>query len=205
MIFFPRNIDFFKLFDSQADELKNAIKIINLIKKDNNLSKNSKSFKKIEHRADEITHEIFKQLNQTFITPIDREDITFLANRLDDIFDEMDRAINRMFIYKINPANSIISKYCVFIEKSIEEVIKAVKHLKDKKAIPSLFQCFEKINYLENKTDDLNRTALSKLFETEKDPIMVIKLKEIYETLESVTDRCEDVANALETIVIKNI
>lgn len=205
MIFFPKNTDFFKLFDSQVDELQNAIKILKGIKKNGNLSKYTKSFKNIEHHADEITHEIIKELNQTFITPIDREDITFLVSRLDDIFDELDRAINRMFIYKIDPQTPTIIKFYSLIEESVEEVVKAVKLLKNKKAVKLMSQSFEKINFLENKTDQLNRLSLTKLFETEKDPIMVIKLKEIYETLESVTDRCEDVANALETIIIKNI
>src|SRR3990167_8875366 len=107
--FFPKNIDFFKLFERQADELDKAVKLLNSIKKgDGDFKKNAAKIKQIEHNADEITHEIIRNLNQTFITPIDREDITMLTSQLDNVIDELDRAINRIYIYRIKPINKEI-------------------------------------------------------------------------------------------------
>lgn len=202
---FPKNIDFFKLFDAQVDEFENIIKIVRALKKDDDVKKHSKSLKKIEHRVDEATHNVIRTLNQTFITPIDREDIKLLADQLDNIVDELDRAVCRMYIYKINPLPAVIHKYGAFIEKALIEVSGAVKKMKNKKSLDLVLKHLEKINYIENRTDVLHRRTLKYLFEEEKDPIMIVKLREIYESLENVVDCCEDVSNVLETIIVKNI
>lgn len=204
--FFPKNTDFFKLFEQQADELDKAAKLLAAIKKgDGDFKKNATKIKQIEHNADEITHEIIRSLNQTFITPIDREDITMLASQLDNVVDELDRAINRIYIYRVKPVPPEIKEYCQMIACSIEELCFGVRELKNHRYRKKLLDSCEKVNSYENKTDDLHREVLGKLLNSRKNPLMVIKLKEIYDTLESVTDRCEDAANALETIVIKNL
>lgn len=204
MRLFPRNFDFFKLFGAQAQELINTAKLLKKLEKTNDAKKQTRAMKKIEHTADEITHNIIKNLNQTFITPIDREDITLLASHLDDIFDEMDRAINRLYIYKISPIPPAVFQYCRLIEKSLLEVAKGIRELPNSKNRPQILHYCEVINEIENKMDDLHRKTLGELFSKKKSPILIMKLREIYEALENVTDRCEDVANNLETIIIKN-
>ena len=205
MGFFPKTEDFFILFEKQANELKNATKLVNTIESDGDIKKNACKMKQIEHRADGLTHEIFKKLNSTFITPFDREDIANLASNMDEVLDELERAVNRMYIYKIDPQKKEICHYYHIIEKSIEHVNKGVKELRNKKNHEKLLKHSEIINLLENQADDLHRDTLMSLFATEKDPIEILKLREIYDALEIVTDRCEDVANCFETMVIKNM
>lgn len=205
MGFFPKIEDFFILFDKQANELKNAVKLINTIENDGDIKKNARKMKQIEHQADDVTHEIIKKLNSTFITPFDREDIAALASSMDDVLDELERAVNRMYIYNVDPQKKEICKYYHIIEKAIDQVSKGIKELRNRKNHEKLLKHSEIVNLLENQADDLHRDTLMNLFSTEKDPIMVIKLREIYDAFEAVTDRCEDVANCFETLVIKHM
>lgn len=204
MRFFPKNFDFFKLFEAQAQELREATTILKDLEDDSDIKKQARKMKEIEHRADNLTHDIFDTLNKTFITPIDREDITLLASGMDTIIDELERAIGRLCLYQINPIPLEIFQYCNLIEKIIQEVYGAIFHLRNPKKWPEVIKHCEIINLLENQGDDLNRHTLGKLLNQEENPILIIKLKEIYETLEAVSDRCEDVANVLETIIIKH-
>lgn len=201
---FPRTIDFFKFFELQAEQLEAAAKIIDQIDSGSNMKKESSKMKKVEHAADNITHEIFSSLNQTFITPLDREDITSLAGHMDDVIDELDRSINRLSIYKIDPIPREINQYFQLISRSIFEISKAIKELRHHKNRAKLLKHCEITNFIENEADELHRITLARLFEDEKDAIKIIKLKEIYDSLENVTDRAEDAANVLEAIVIKN-
>lgn len=205
MRIFPRNIDFFKLFDADVTELKNSVKLIQSLKKNSNITEKAKQMKKIEHKADDITHEIYKSLNLTFITPIDREDISMLTGQIDNVIDELEMAINRLDIYSISPIPKEIFEYIKLVEETILEVISGIQELSHPKNQKKLLQHCENVNMIENKADELHRTTLGKLFNEEKDPIMIMKLREIYDAFENVSDRCEDVANALETIVIKNL
>jgi predicted phosphate transport protein (TIGR00153 family) len=204
MQIFPKNIDFFKLFEEQVAELQKAVKVFSDYEAEDNIKKQSIRIKKIEHAADEITHKIIKTLNQTFITPIDREDITSLASHLDDIVDVMDMAMSRLYIYKIDVAPREIFQYAHLAEKAISEIAKGVRALSNKKGLNEVLKHTEFVNFIENQADEYHRKTLENLFENEKDPIMIIKMKEIYELLERITDRCEDAANSLETIVVKN-
>ena len=208
MRIFPHNYDFFKLFARQADELISAVKVIRKLERNADIEtvdQCARRVKKIEHNADEITHEIIKTLNKTFITPIDREDITVLVSHMDNVVDEMERAINRISIYKISPVPPAVWQYIRIADESISEIAKGINEMSNSRHRQEVLQYAENINRLENKTDDLHRHTLTQLFLTEKDPITIIKLREIYEALENVTDRCEDVANSLETIVVKNL
>ncbi len=205
MQFFPKNIDFFVLFERLAEQLAAANRILQSIDGTDRLSDVAKKMHAVEEAADQVTHEIFRTLNQTFITPIDREDIVVLASRLDDIIDVMDRALNRMVLYHVKSDTREISQYVHLLDKIIGEVRKAVPELKrSHKGYTHILKHCEIINFIENEIDEHNRHTIGELVNGDHDPVQIIKLKEIYETLERVADRCEDVANALETIVIKN-
>jgi len=205
MRFFPKNIEFFDLFVEQSEFLSKSIKLLRDLEDDNDIKKRARNIKEIEHEADLVVQKIIINLNKTFITPIDREDIALLACRIDDILDELEKAINRIYIYKINPNETEVFQYFNLIAKIMTEIIKAIKELKNNKNKEDVLKHCEIVNLLENQADDLNRHTLTKLMNEEKDAIKIIKLKEIYETLENVTDRSEDVANVLETIIIKNL
>lgn len=204
MHLFPRTNDFFKMFERQVDEIQKAAKIFRDLEEEDNIKKQSIKIKKIEHAADEITHEIIRTLNTTFITPIDREDIASLASDLDDIVDVMDMAMSRLYVYHIETAPPELFTYTKMADKAIAELAKGVKAMGNRKRQNEVLKHAEFVNFIENESDDFHRKTLEKLFETEKDPILLIKMKEIYEILEQITDRCEDAANSLETIVVKN-
>ena len=204
MQIFPKNINFFKLFEEQVVELQKAVKIFRDLEEDEDIKRQSIKMKKVEHSADEITHKIIKTLNQTFITPIDREDIALLASKIDDIVDVMDMAIYRMYIYKISPIPKEVFQYLKLSEKAVLEIAKGIKALSQKRGEAQVMKHCEFVNFIENEADDFHRKTLEQLFDDEKDPISLMKKKEVYEMLEHVTDRCEDVANVLETIIVKN-
>jgi len=160
------------------------------------------SIKDIEHKGDLQTHEIIKTLNKSFITPFDREDIYSLASALDDVIDAIDALAQRLIIYhidKITPEAKelgfIVLKACQTVEKAVAMLENKTQHI--------LEYCVE-INSLEGEADRVRADAISRLFDEERDPIFLIKWKEIYENLERVADRCEDVANVLESVVVKN-
>lgn len=203
-MFFPKNYDFFRLFDAQADKLLEVGKIIAKFEKEaGNIEKYSRAVKKVEKEADNNTHDIIKTLNQTFITPFEREDIASLASHLDTIIDELERAYNRLSIYDIETIPITIFKYGDLIIKSLEEVARGVKLLKNGRKREEILKICEIINLIEHQADDLHRQCLAELFQ-KKEPIMIMKLREIYEALENVTDSCENAANAIESIIIKN-
>jgi uncharacterized protein len=205
MQFFPRNVDFFKLFDKQVEQIQLASDCLKKLNSKKKVEEVALDIQAIEHEADTITHEVFHNLNQTFITPIDREDIIFLASRLDDIIDAIYRTIGRMDLYQISPNTREISEYIHLLTKAIDEVIKATRSIHNpSKNQHDIIKHSEIINFVENQVDELTTRAIGDLVNNSKDAIMVIKLKEIFEGFESVADRCEDVANVLETIVVKN-
>jgi len=168
-----------------------------------NLGAWAKEVHELEQDGDVLTHDIIRKLNKTFITPIDREDIHALASRLDDILDLLWNAADRLTVFKLQEATKwaiIMSKDLL---KTVEFVEKAIKELRNKNYPHIQEYCIE-INKLENQIDREFRDALGHLFDEIKDPILIIKWKEIYEHLENASDRCEDVANILEAIVLKH-
>ncbi|HEY6874057.1 MAG TPA: DUF47 domain-containing protein [Geobacteraceae bacterium] len=161
-----------------------------------------RQIKDIEHKGDSITHDIIKKLNKSFITPLDREDIYALSSALDDVLDLIDASAQRFVMYNVEKPTPeakelafIILKSCQTIDKAVSLLGKKMEHIAE--------YCVE-VNSLENEADRVCREAVSRLFDEEKDPIQLIKWKEIYETLERVTDKCEDAANILESVVVKN-
>lgn len=203
--FFPRTVDFLDHFEKAADNaLEGARAFYDLISDYRDLDRKVARIKAIEHEGDRITHETLDTLNKTFITPIDREDIYALISKLDDILDQIDAAAHRLVGYKIDaPTQDLvgIAKQLTRPLESIKAALLLLDNMKNARAILDL--CVE-INRLENEADVLHRVAISNLFDNEKDPIRVIKLKEVYENLEDATDCCEDVANIIEAVVIKN-
>jgi len=150
-----------------------------------------------------LTHDIMRKLNKTFITPIDREDLHALASRLDDVLDLIWAAVDRIVVFKITESTRESIAMAHNILMTAEVMQKAIKKLKEKNYSHVQEYCIE-INRLENRMDRDFRDALANLFEHVKDPILIIKWKEIYEHLEDASDRCEDVANILEAIVLKH-
>jgi len=155
----------------------------------------------LEGRGDEVIHEIFTRLNQTFITPLDPEDIHSLGSHLDDVLDGIEDSVHRIVAYRIDPIPPTVIEVCRVIEECGVTLVKAFEALNAEK--PLLDHCIE-INRLENKADHLVRAAIADLFDKEANPIAIIKLKEIYEFLEQTTDCCEDVADALQNVIVKN-
>ena len=201
---FPKNIDFFALFEKQADILHEAVIIIRTLEKGADIKKTAIAMKKVEHKADDCTHEIIKNLNMTFITPIDREDITSLASHIDDVVDELEHAINRIDIYHIKPIPKVIYEYLKLIDQQLKVVSDCICNMRQSKKMAQVLKYCEEANNLENKMDELHRKTLAELFQKEKNAIKIMKIREIYDTLESVTDRGEDVANNVEAILVKN-
>lgn len=204
MRFFPKEIDFFEIFDRASLNLTKAASLLVLLMENfDNVEGRAKEIYEVEQDGDILTHETMKKLNKTFITPIDREDIHALASRLDDVLDLIWGAVDRLVVFKIKES----TKEAILISKDIlmttEVIHKAIKKLKEKNYTHVQEYCIE-INRLENKIDRDFRDALGRLFDEMKDPLLIIKWKEIYEHLEDASDRCEDVANILEAIVLKH-
>jgi predicted phosphate transport protein (TIGR00153 family) len=155
----------------------------------------------LEHQADAIAHKLIKTLNQTFITPFDREDIHELSTKIDDVLDLIDAAASRMIIYGVESVRPGVDELALNLQRATKEIVAAVQMLG--KADHILDRCIE-INRLENEGDRISRRLTVQLFEQEKDPVQIIKWKEIIEVIETATDKCEDVANVIETITLKN-
>lgn len=204
-MFMPKEVKFFDLFDKQAENLLKAAEFYKKLTDEAAFTpENVRAMHELEHYGDELTHNIINTLNETFITPFDREDILALANRLDDIIDGIYLITNRFQLYKITKPTEYSQKLANTIAQSTKAMQKALASLRSNKNMKeTLFQCVE-INRLENEGDVLRDEAISWLFENEKDPIMVIKQKELFEEAETVTDFCEYVANLVESILVKN-
>jgi len=205
MGFFPKNEDFFKFFQQSAANILEAAKALEQEIESGQMTDAAlKRLEEFEHRGDHITHDTMEKLNRTFVTPFDREDIHHLVSRLDDVLDFIYDAAEAMSLYKINPIPASMKELSHLLVNIIGEVLNAVERLANfKKPEMILAICIE-INRLENEVDNIHRRALAQLFENEKDPITIIKIKEILEDLETATDKCEDVANVIEGIVLKN-
>jgi predicted phosphate transport protein (TIGR00153 family) len=203
---FPKEIDFFEIFDLASSNLTKAASLFfNLVLSGSfeNLEAKVKEIYECEQEGDILTHEIIKKLNKTFVTPIDREDLYTLASRLDDVLDLIWAATERLMVFKLKESTKEVTEMAKDLLMTTEVVQKAIKKLKEKKYSHVQEYCIE-INRLENRIDRTFRDALGKLFDEAKDCVFIIKWKEIYEHLEDASDRCEDVANAIEAIVLKN-
>jgi uncharacterized protein len=202
--FMPREENFFLLFDQSADLIvEGAKEFREMLDHLEDLERRSKKIKDIEHRADKVTHATIQLLFKTFITPLDREHIYSLITKMDDILDFIEAASERMLLYDIKkntPEMIALADICIRCSHDIKVMISGLNQMK--KPEEMIKKCIE-INSLENEADHVLRAAIAKLFKEEPDTRNLIKLKEIYELLETVTDRCEDVANIVEGIVLE--
>jgi uncharacterized protein len=198
----PRETKFFDLFAELSSSLTEGAKLLRSILDDpRDLENRVKQMQDIEHRGDKATHAIIMKLNQTFITPFDREDIHRLASSLDDVLDFMNAAAVRLVMYKIAAPPPVSAELAGIIVLQSEELARGVSLLEKNGTV--MKHCDE-VNRLEDEADHVSRKAIAELFEKEKDPIHLIKLKELYEVLEFATDKAEDAANVLEAIVLKS-
>lgn len=201
---FPKEFDFFKLFTDSADLIVSASQVFeHLLKSPKDALSSAKKIKDLEHQADGITHQTITLLHKTFITPIDRQDILDLIKSLDDILDFIDAAASRVVMYEIGDIPDELIKLAQVNHDSTVFVRQAVASLVNLKNTAELHRLCVEINRLENEADQILRQAVAKLFKEEHDIKRLIKLKEIFELLETVSDRCEDVANVVESIVLE--
>jgi len=197
----PREEKFFDLFEQQGTNIVAAARVLEELVHDYpNAKAKAEQIKDLEHAGDTLTHELVKKLNTTFITPMDREDIYALACRLDDVLDLIDAVADRLLLYKIVKPTEGCVEFAKVVVKTAEATDRAVGCLRT--LSPYYHKHAVEVNRLENEADRLLRDLLAALFEG-VDPIEVIKWKELYETMESVTDRCEDVVNVIEGIMLK--
>ena len=198
----PRETKFFDLFADVASNVTDGARLMTAILEDfNNIETRVEKLKEIEHKGDDLTHAILTKLNQTFITPFDREDIHRLASALDDVLDFVNAAGQRLLLYKIRSAPSSANELAKLIVRQSEELSKAVMLLEKTQGV--MEHCVE-VNRLEDEADRVCREAIGRLFEHEKDAIQLIKMKELFEVLELATDKAEDAANVLEAVVLKS-
>jgi len=204
--FLPREEKFFDLFEQLAQRIvEGAEEVRGLLLNLNESEARSRLIKDIEHRGDEITHHTIALLRKTFITPLDRDDMHHLVTQMDNILDIIDAAAQRVFIYDLRtvPEDALnLAQVCTEITRHLAAAIQGLANLKEPETL--LRSCVE-VNRLENEADQVLRNGLSKLFREEKDPIQLIKVKEILEMLEGATDLCEDVANIVDRIVLEHV
>jgi hypothetical protein len=202
----PKDKVFYSLFETvSANNEKIALKLVEFVN-ESDVSKRSSivtTMKDLEHQNDELTHQIFMELGRNFITPFDREDIHSLALALDDICDYIYASAKKITIYKIDPSDQGILKLSEVIHKSVLAVGEAVSQLRNLKNTKKVVESIIKINSAENQADDIFDLSIERLFDMENDAKQVIKLREVYQILEDVTDKCEDVGNVVESIIVK--
>jgi predicted phosphate transport protein (TIGR00153 family) len=202
----PKDKNFFKLFAQSSNNLVEISKTFSEMV-NSPYERRQELIKRIgdlEHVGDEITHQIFTELSTNFITPFDREDISYLASSLDDIVDYIDGSAKRLNTYRIEETSPAMKKLSEIIENSAKEIDIAVSNMKDMGNSVRVREAIVRINSLENHADDVFDTAIADLFDNEKDAIKIMKIKEILSNMETATDKCEDVANVIETIIVKN-
>jgi len=198
----PKEMRFFELFETHAAKVHEAARALHEMARNyEQPDEKARHIKVLETQADHITHDIIDKLNRTFITPFDREDIHALASALDDVLDNIEGVSSRLTLFKIRSVTPETLQLTSIIEQACGAIVDAVKQLKDLKKIN---EYSIQIKHLENEADHITRNTTAKLFEEEKDFRELIKWKEIYGRLEATTDDCEDVANILEGIVVKN-
>ncbi|MBI4463028.1 MAG: DUF47 domain-containing protein [Acidobacteria bacterium] len=198
----PREKTFFDQFTEVTANIQAAAQtLVNLLEDYRGVEEKVAHLKDLEHHGDQMTHDLFTRLNQTFITPLDREDIHELASKLDDVLDLIDAVASRLVIYRIQSIRPGMVELARTLQKAANEIHSAVLQLEKQDRI--FEHCIE-INRLENEADRSVRAAIANLFEEEQNPVEIIKWKELFEVLEFATDKCEDVANVLEGVVLKS-
>jgi hypothetical protein len=199
----PQDKVFFNLLEQQAELVLDAAELFKKMINDyNSFGVKIKRMRALEHEGDEVVHEMFHKLNKTFITPIDHEDLSKLTSVYDDILDYIDAVTNKIYLFKIKNPDGVIKDFADIIVKLVKEVNGALEHIRKIKQ-EEMEKKFKEVHKLENEADDLCDNAIAKLVQ-EKDAVKILIMKDIYEFLESITDKCEDVCLILQDIVMKN-
>jgi uncharacterized protein len=203
--FLPRETSFFDFFEQHAGlTIEGTKEFLSMVTTGANIATKCRRISDIEHETDTITHRCVEALHKTFITPIDRDAIHRLITRMDDIMDYVEAGAERIELYEISTMTSDVRDLSDVLHRSAQQVeaaVRGLRHLNDTQHTLKL--CID-INRLENEADAILRRSVARLFKEEKDPIMVIKWKEIYENLENASDRCEDVANIIEGVILEH-
>jgi len=205
--FTPKDKKFFPLFEKAAANVTATSRVLVELVNSTSPDKRRELFREIErleHVGDNITHETFNELSANFITPFDREDIQSLVSAIDDIVDYIHGASKRLELYKVEQMTPAIIKIAELIQNGAQELEIAVSELRNLKNITKIKEATVRINSIENHADDIFDIAIAKLFEEEKNAVEVIKMKDVLSMLETATDKCEDAANVINTILIKN-
>ena len=198
----PREEKFYNDFQALADELKNGARLLEaMLAPERPVWNKADEIKEVEHKCDFLTHGIIQRLNRTFVTPLDREDIHALARSLDDVMDSIDDTASVIRLYRLTSVRFGARELAMIITASTDQVRLALGALEQHKGL--LAHAIE-INRLENEADRTHQQAVSQLFDDERDPLTVMKWKETLDFLEAATDRCEDVANVLEGVMVKH-
>jgi len=198
----PREERFYDDFLALAEQIRRgAVLLEEMLRPERPIWDKADEIKEVEHKCDFLTHEIIQRLHRTFVTPLDREDIHTLARSLDDVMDAIDASAGVVRLYQIERVRPDARELARLVKASADQVVLALRALERRKGVaePAV-----EINRLENEADRAHQIALRRLFEEEKDAIVIIKWKEILDFLEDATDRCEDVANVLEGVVVKH-
>lgn len=205
MIFIPKEQKFFDHFEELADTIERGGQLfLDILNNFEHSEAKLATIKEIEHEADQITHLIYAKLHKTFITPIDREDIHALANKMDCILDIIEGAAVRMYLYGMKKPGKEVIELALILNNAIAVVNKVVHGLRHRKNSAMIIEACVQIHTIENEGDYLLHQCIARLFQNEKDPFELIKTKELYEMVEDAIDTCEDVTNIVEGIVLKN-
>ena len=205
-IFMPKNRIFYDLFEKAADNVAKMGTLLRNVVGESDFDKRGTLIMQVEdleHDNDELTHNIFTELGRNFITPFDREDIHYLATSLDDVADYIYAAAKKINFYRVNPNDPGMHKFSELIEEGAKQVRIAVGELRNMKNMRNITEALVKINSIENQGDDILDFSIERLFNTEEDAKEVIKKRDIYQVMEIVTDKCEDVSIVIESIIIK--
>jgi predicted phosphate transport protein (TIGR00153 family) len=198
----PKEERFYDDFAAMAEQIRQGAQLLEaMLAPDRPIWDKADEIKEIEHKCDFLTHEVIQRLNRTFVTPLDREDIHTLSVTLDDVMDAIDAAATVVRLYHIDSVRPGARELARLVSNAVDQVVGAVKALEGRKGVA---ECAVEINRLENEADRAHQAAVQALFRDEKDAILIMKWKEILDFLEEATDRCEDVANVLEGVVVKH-
>ena len=199
----PQDRAFYDLLERESETvLKGAVRLEDAVKAFDNMEERRKEFKDIEHNGDEIVHDVYERVNRSFITPIDQEDLTRLASGYDDVLDFMNLTMNRLVLFEIKGPTQPMVEVVGIVRASVEQLHSAISSLRKLDATVIDKACIE-VDRLENEADALLNDSVAALFKSQ-DVIGILKLKEIYEHLETITDRCEDVSLIIRDVLIKH-
>ena len=206
-IFMPKDRIFYSLFEEVGDGVSKMGRLLKIMVSEPDVDKRAALVSQVEeqeHVNDDLTHKVFTELGRNFITPFDREDIHYLASALDDICDYIYSTAKKINFYKVNPNDTGIQKLADLIVEGTIQVDAAIHELRNMRDMRKITDALVKINSIENQADDVFDMSIDRLFDTEPDAKEVIKKREIYQVMETVTDKCEDAANVIESIIIKH-